>query len=150
MPDRSRPARRPGQTVYVSIISFCVSKKNWRSPHSFPDWSEFYFLSVLGKSFTLLRFIINIGRNSKSILEIPNDVFFAYAVLALALAAGTLTAPASADAAKKPKLSKSSLTLKAGKSAKVKIKNSLRRRRRTIRRCRASGRHMRHLSQSWV
>ncbi len=45
------------------------------------------------------------------------------AALALALAAGTLTAPASADAAKKPKLSKTSLALKAGKSAKVKIKN---------------------------
>ena len=45
------------------------------------------------------------------------------AALALALAAGTITAPASADAAKKPKLSKTSLTLKAGKSAKVKIRN---------------------------
>ncbi len=45
------------------------------------------------------------------------------AALALALAAGTITAPAPADAAGKPKLSKSSLTLKAGKKATVRIKN---------------------------
>ena len=45
------------------------------------------------------------------------------AALALALAAGTLASPAPADAARKPKLSRTSLTLKAGKKAKVKIKN---------------------------
>lgn len=47
------------------------------------------------------------------------------AVLSLALAAGTIavSAPIGADAAAKPKLSKTKLTLEAGKKAKVTVKN---------------------------